>query len=474
MFEDVWVAQHLRGPVAHPDALDASAIKAVQNDLVSRLGSDDLDAHACMESIRALEELACTITAAQAQLAVHLDTSIRESAAGRGVPAAQQGRGVAAQVAFARRVSPHRGQQLLGLAKVVATELPHTWTAWRTGRITEWKATLLARETACLSLADRLAIDAEVAGDAARLEAMGPRELAATAARLAAELDPAAVVAKRRKAESDRHVSLRPAPDTMTWFSALLPVKDGVAVLAALRHAADTHVGAGDPRSRGQIMADTLTARITGHEPATGLPVTLNLTMSDTSLFGTSEDAGHLDGFGPIPAELAREMIAATMTTHDQIAIRRLFTHPVTGQLQAMEARTRLFRGNLARFIRLRDRTCRTPWCEAPIRHTDHADNHAEGGPTTAENGQGLCEACNQAKNTIGWHARPGPNGITTTMPTGIAYRTAPPVLATITRRPITIDYILAGQPTDGSSAVSGRGLLRARLAKQYVRTQTF
>lgn len=432
---------------AAPDALQAGGIETMRLRLVSALElSSALDDRGCLESIRALEELACTVSAVQAELAVRLDTSVREQAATHGVPAAQQGRGVAAQVAFARRVSPHRGQRLLGLAKVVSAEMPHTWAAWRTGRITEWKATLLARETACLSLADRLSIDDDLASDADRLEAMGPRELAAAAARLAAALDPEAVVARRRKAETERHVSLRPAPDTMTWLSALLPVKDGVAVLAALRHAVDTQVGEGDPRSRGQIMADTLVARTTGHDECTGAPVTLNLTMSDVALFGHGEDPGHLDGFGPIPAELAREMISTTLKSQDQIMIRRLFTHPTTGRLQAMEARTRLFRGNLARFIRLRDRTCRTPWCEAPIRHIDHAQDHAAQGPTSAGNGQGLCEACNQAKNAIGWLARPGPAGtIETTMPTGIAYRTAPPVLATITRRAIHVDYVLAG-----------------------------
>ena len=50
----------------------------------------------------------------------------------------------------------------------------------------------------------------------------------------------ASVAARRRRAESDRCTSLRPAPDTMTWFTACLPVKDGVAVHAALLR--DKHV----------------------------------------------------------------------------------------------------------------------------------------------------------------------------------------------------------------------------------------
>lgn len=426
--------------------LCASDIRSTRAALIEALDQvDDLDGRESAESIRALEELICSATAAQAKLAVQLDVQTRRQTAAAGEPERRQGRGVASQVAFARRVSPHVGQRLLGLAKVVAHELPHTWQAWQQGRITEWKATIMARETACLALADRLAIDAEVAGDPDAIEAMGPRELAATAADLAAQLDPEAVVAKRRKAESERHVTLRPAPDTMTWFTALLPAKDGVAVLAALRAAADFATGQGDPRGRGQIMADTLVARVTGRTPAEGTLAQLNLTMSDTALFGTSEEAAHLDGFGPIPAELAREIVHGALTGNDYLDIRRLFTHPDTGQLQAMEARTRRFRGNLAKFIRLRDRTCRTPWCEAPIRDIDHAEDHQLTGDTSAANGQGLCQTCNQAKNSTGWQARPTDSGtITTTMPTGIGYRTTPPVIATIRRTPIRIDYLIA------------------------------
>jgi hypothetical protein len=117
-----------------------------------------------VEAIRALEELVCTATAAQALLTSELDTSQRAVQAAAGVPAARQGRGVAAQVGLARRESHHRGQRHLALATTVTRELPHTWAAWRTGRITEWTATLIARETACLTREDRAAVDEIVAG----------------------------------------------------------------------------------------------------------------------------------------------------------------------------------------------------------------------------------------------------------------------------------------------------------------------
>ena len=53
--------------------------------------------------------------------------------------------------------------------------------------------------------------------------------------------------------------------------------------------------------------------------------------------------------------------------------LRRLYAHPTSGALVAMESRARLFPRGLAAFIGLRDQRCRTPYCDAPIRHRDHA-----------------------------------------------------------------------------------------------------
>jgi hypothetical protein len=103
----------------------------------------------------------------------------------------------------------------------VTRELPHTWAAWRTGRITEWTATLIARETACLTREDRAAVDEIVAGDPARVEQLGIRQVVATCQAEAARLDVESVLTRRRRAEAERHVSLRPAPDTMTWLTSV-------------------------------------------------------------------------------------------------------------------------------------------------------------------------------------------------------------------------------------------------------------
>ncbi|MER6939589.1 DUF222 domain-containing protein [Nocardioides sp. NPDC127514] len=376
-----------------------------------------------------LEEVKCTAEAVQAEAAVRLDDAVRARQAADGVPARKLGEGVASQVALARRVSPEKGAKLLGLAKVLTAEMPHTFALMRAGLFSQWQATILARETACLSVEDRRVIDHQLCatgpdGEPARAVPMGLRQLENAAKKLAITLDQASVVARAANAVKDRRVSLRPAPDTMTWLGALLPVKDGVAVFAALDQAAKAAAAAGDERTRGQVMADTLVDRVTGRAEVGGKPrIEVKIVMTADSLANTNDQPAMVEGYGPVPAAWARDALADA-----EVFVRRLFTDPV-GRLVAMESRSRKAPEGLAEFIATRDGgICRTNGCDAPIRNIDHVERHADGGETRSENLQGLCERCNQAKEALGWRARPGPDGsVITITPTGHTYTSPPP-----------------------------------------------
>ena len=122
------------------------------------------------------------------------------------------------------------------------------------------------------------------------------------------------------------------------------------------------------------------------------------------------------------------------------IWLRRLYTAPGPGDLVAMDSRARLFPPGLRRFIEARDDTCRTPYCDAPIRHHDHIIPWRHGGPTSHANGAGLCEACNHTKEATGWRVEPhpGPGASSTTRarhtliihtPTGHNYHSTAPRL---------------------------------------------
>jgi hypothetical protein len=384
-----------------------------------------------VDLLRALEDLKCSVSGAQAALAVDFDASQRATQAAAGEPRARQGRGVAAQVGLARRESHHRGRQFLGLAKIVHDEMPHTWVAWRGGRLTEWRVTILARETACLSLEDRREVDRLLAGDADRLELLGDRELEAACKKAAYRLDAASFVERSRRAEEDRRVTIRPAPDTMVQLSALLPVAQGVAAYAALKQDADSRKAEGDARSRGQLIADALVERLTGQQSAGDVRVEVGVVMSDKVLLGLEQGDARVRGYGPIPADVAKTLVRDA-GKGGLAVLRRLYAAPLSGQLVAADSKSTKFRGGLADLIRLRDEDiCRNLWCDAPARPVDHAKSLAEGGETKLANGQGLCEACNIAKEALGWTARPRPGPddhvVDTTTPTGHRYTSRAP-----------------------------------------------
>jgi 5-methylcytosine-specific restriction endonuclease McrA len=194
------------------------------------------------------------------------------------------------------------------------------------------------------------------------------------------------------------------------------------------------------------------TERLTGQLAADAVPVEVHLVMTDRALLAAEpepsdggEDAGRgarpdrqpdggqepavLEG-EPIPAPLARALVLDAADT-TPLWLRRLYTSPDTGQLIAMDSTRRAFSPAQRRFLRLRDHRCRTPWCDAPIRHADHVHPAEHGGATSISNGQGLCQACNHAKQAPGWTStvttRDGPHELQITTPTGHRYRSRAP-----------------------------------------------
>ena len=344
-------------------------------------------------AIRDLADLTNTISAVQAHLICDLDASQRAAEDRADVPEDRR-RGVVGRVASALRESPRNAQITIGVAKALVKEMPHAFAALSRGSLTWYRARLLVSETACLRLEDRRTVDRRVCGDPTALEGVGSRKLAARARRAGYELDPVSAVRRAAKAENERYVSLRPAPDCMTWLTALLPVAQGVACYAALKAAAASGVAIGDGRALGQLMADTLVTRVTGQATADAVPVGLHLVLNATALFARDCEPGRIVGHGPVPAALARRLVAAAPAVASWV--KRLYESP-TG-LVATESRSRCFPEGLAELITIRDDTCATPWCDAPIRHIDHITPWADDGPTTLTNGQGLCAQCNLEK----------------------------------------------------------------------------
>uniref|UniRef100_UPI00135CBC15 DUF222 domain-containing protein n=1 Tax=Arthrobacter sp. 18067 TaxID=2681413 RepID=UPI00135CBC15 len=202
------------------------------------------------------------------------------------------------------------GSRLLGMAKALVMEMPRTLAALNTGQLNEWRAALLVKETACLSVEDRCAVDEELAADTGTFDGAGDKAIIAAAKAAAYRRDPRSVVKRASHAATERTVSLRPAPDTMTYLTALLPVAQGVAVYAALTRHADSARTVGDPRNRGQVMADTLVERVTG-TPGGISGINLDLVMTDRTLFQGDAEPARVKGYGIVPSEWARTLVGA-------------------------------------------------------------------------------------------------------------------------------------------------------------------
>ncbi|MDN5766105.1 MAG: 13E12 repeat family protein, partial [Humibacillus sp.] len=195
--------------------------------------------------------------------------------------------GITAQVALARAESPHRGGEHVRLALALHRHLPSVLAWLKAGVLSEWRATLIVRECAVLSPDLQEVLDAELAGTLGEgVGRLGDRQLVRHVKAIAYRLDPESVLNRARKAEGDRRVSVRPAPDTMAYLTALLPVAQAVAAYAALTTAADTAKAGGDDRGRGQVMADTLVERVTGQETAEDVGACQLFCVSDLGHMG--------------------------------------------------------------------------------------------------------------------------------------------------------------------------------------------
>src|SRR3954466_2788142 len=164
------------------------------------------DDRARIDRIRALEELRSAVAAAQLRETAEFVASQRKQQRAAGVRAERVGRGIADQVAPPRRISPYQAQRYVGAAMVLTRELPRTMHELGAGRTSEWRAMIIARETAWLSREHRSRVDRELAP---RLEELGDHAVESRTKELAYRLDPHGYVDRLRSAEKDRRVTLR-------------------------------------------------------------------------------------------------------------------------------------------------------------------------------------------------------------------------------------------------------------------------
>ncbi len=468
-------ADALLAPLPRLTATDAGVRESGRTDDGAHVDGALHDEDALVTCVEVAERIAAVASSAQRRASVAYRASRIAAQRAAGVAARDLGRGVAEEIALARRITPTAASNQIALGRVIVESLPCTESLLAAGEISAWAADELAKAVITLSDADRARVDADLAP---RLPEVTARRAGALARARAAELDQDAALARMRREVDQRAVTIRPVSDVLVRVSALLPTAQGVAVYAALDRTARGARAQGDERSRGQHMADTLFSRVTGLERVEHADVELQLLMTDRALLGGGADTAWLDGH-PLPAQIARHLAlggepgcagagagagagadgdadggagAATAgKDRDPVGgagipassscgttappdvrrfIRRLYTDPDTGALRDADTRRRLFAGAVRSHVLLRDRDCRGPWCDGAIAHVHHVQGWAEGGDTTADNGVGTCARLNLAVEMPGWSTASEADGtLRITTPTGREHRSPPPPL---------------------------------------------
>lgn len=148
----------------------------------------------------------------------------------------------------------------------------------------------------------------------------------------------------------------------------LLSADDATAAYARLDMLA-RDLPADDPRGmdarRAEILTDLLLGRDMHGEPQTTVEVQVNLDA--TTLAGLAENPGELAGYGPIPAEMARDLAAAARRW------RAALIDEQPGQLKDLSIASRPSRllNLFVLFVQAWDWTCCFPGCHQPARCYD-------------------------------------------------------------------------------------------------------
>ncbi|HEU5008417.1 MAG TPA: DUF222 domain-containing protein [Jatrophihabitantaceae bacterium] len=183
--------------------------------------------------------------------------------------------------------------------------------------------------------------------------------------------------------------------------------------------------GTGDADAGEKIKMDSGVATRAGAQAPRyhGLRPQIQVSVALSTLLGMDEQPAEIDGYGPIPADLARRLAADPSGTW-----RRLVTDEL-GHLIDYGRTTYEPLADLAQFVIARDRTCRAPGCERPAAKSDlhHVHWWSRGGNTNSANIVAACERIHYGVHEGGWTLVREQDGTTTwTSPTGHSY-TVPP-----------------------------------------------
>ncbi len=341
-------------------------------------------------------------------------------------------RSTRAEVACVLRITERQAQVLIAEARVLCSDLSGTLAAMRAGEISYRHAASMVEDAELLPVLARAAFEQAVLS--------GPLDVTAgrfahRCRRVREHLDPDTIEERAERATRSRSVSVQPARDGMGWLMVYLPIMQAELAHTLLTGIAMDEKDAADPRTLDQLRADALVDALLrsgrpmcvpdAADPAAALPavrVDVTVTVPALTLLGHSDEPAVLDGYGPIPLDVA--MVLAAQAT----SWRRVLTHPVTGVRLVYDRETYRVPTAMRAWLADRDGTCRFPGCErrAVSCEADHNQAWADGGCTDHDNLSSLCKRHHRLKHHTRWWARFEDDLLIWTSPSDAEYATSP------------------------------------------------
>ena len=415
--------------------LDPPATRPHDDPPVEALLVDD-EAAQLLDAIADVERSVASLHAKRARIIDQSRTLMEASAA-----ASPMSRGPAADCELARqlliselapllRIPAGSAAHLVTESRSLVADLPATLEALGRGELSYRHAQVVIENADSLPREALADFEQAVLRVARSLNTSRFRE---RARRIRERLHPESLAVRRASRFERRSVSVDPARDGMAWLSAYLPAETAIAIDDRLDQLAAAMRDPADSRTFTQLRADAFCeVLVTGDVPSTpdapgsvprGIRARVLVTVPVLTLMGLDDEPASLEGYGPIPADVAR-LIAATAPSFT-----RLLTHPETGVVLSVGRDSYAVPAALRLWLRVRDETCRAVGCgrRAATSDVDHGHDWARGGQTAGDNLAHLCRGDHTRKHRLGWRMEHLPGGfVRWTSPMGRSYLTEP------------------------------------------------
>jgi hypothetical protein len=385
--------------------LDAMAPGPVLGAVLSTIDPDRLSGHDRVIFLRAAQRQAshaqARVYAGESSIGDHMETIEFPDAPDLAWDAASTE--IRAALRLTRRAADTRLDVAVGLRR----RLPRVWQALSSGSIDVPRARVFLSATSHLDEATARAVVDEIIDAAYRFTTGQLRE---RVARLCIEADPDTATQRYEEAVEQRRVVMEASSDGTAHLLGLDLPPDRVAeVTRRIDRLAKTLNTASEPRTIDQLRADVFLDLLAGeHRNARGGVVDIHVDL--TTLARLSESPGDLAGYGPVVADIARQVTDAQVDGQWRFTI----TDPTTG-LPVHDGTTRRRpTTSQRRSVEARDRVCVFPGCRMPA-HQCELDHRTPWSHHQHTSTSGLAPGCRHDhitnRHRIGWTHQPLPGG---------------------------------------------------------------